>query len=475
MTYDAVIVVGGISGLATACLLARSGFRVQLLERQATLGGNIQSEAFKGFLMEHGPSSVIAGTAALDHFLGLPGLRDDRCELGPLVQNRYLQKGFDLVPISIGPMGFFRSDYLPLTARLRMLAEPFVPRRAPEQSEESVAQFWGRRFGKTFAERVIDPLAAGIFAGRAEEMSMAAAFPAALELEQRYGSLSRAVLQRMRRGGRMPGRRLFSWRGGIGSLPRAIAGELGPRATTGHAVRRITRRGQGFLVDVGAQGQLSTRSVILATQPHVSAALLENLDNQAASAAGEICAPPLAVVFLGYAHDAVAHPLDGLGYLVPSEEKSAPSGVLFCSSMYPERAPDGYVSLTAYLGGARAPNLTLQPASELIDISCREVKALLGTEGPPVLVRARQWPLGLPQYELGHGSRLKKVDTVKDRQPGIFLVGNYFRGPGIAACLTRAEEVAEDAGNFLSESCTHSIPVYNDEKAIAFRQAEMTR
>ena len=441
MTVDVAVIGGGVSGLATAYELMTKGHRVVVLERQVRAGGNAISERIGGFLMEHGPSSVNAASAeagALARSLGLDG---SRCELGPGVRYRYLVGHQALKRISTHPLGLLTSNYLSPRARLRLLMEPLVPPKRGG-AEETVAKFWSRRFGAEFAERVVDPLVGGLLAGKAGELSMKAAFPAPLEMERRFGSISRGVLSRRRAGARMPGRRLYSWREGIATLPRALATQLGPAVRTGVVVRRLRPLPRGFRIELGAAGTIEARVVVVATQPHVAAALLDGVDSSAVEAAAAIDAPPLAVAFLGYRRRQVDHPLDGLGYLSPSGEKRPLTGALFCSTMFPGRAPGGHVALAGYVGGARMPELAKAPREELIAVVEAEFQELLGVRGDPVIARVHQWPRGLPQYRLGHGWRVKILRELEQRVPGLFVTGNYLVGPSIAACLAQAKETS---------------------------------
>ncbi len=279
---------------------------------------------------------------------------------------------------------------------------------------------------------------------------MPAVFPRLIEMEREHGSITLAMLRRRRAGAKSPARRLYSWRGGIATLPRALARSLGPALRTGVAVRRIRAAPGGFRIETGASGSLTARAIVLATQPHVAAGLLEGLDAPAAEAAGAIPAPPLAVVFLGYRRGQVDHPLDGLGYLTPTGAGRALSGTLFCSTMFPGRAPEGHVALAAYIGGARAPEAALAASGDLIAAARAEFGDLLGARGEPVVARVRQWPRGLPQYRLGHGGQVAALRGLEARQPGLFVTGNYFEGPSLGACVAEASAAAARVGDFLA-------------------------
>ncbi len=319
--------------------------------------------------------------------------------------------------------------------------------------------FCARRFGTEFVDRVIDPMVGGMFAGKATEVSMSATFPRLLDMERRHGSITRAMICSRFRGEGMPARRLFSWRNGMASLPRALATRLGSAVRSGIAVRRILPQADGFRVDAGAAGAFEAKTVVIATQPHVAAALLDVIDRTGAGAAAAIEAPPLAVVFLGYHRQQISHPLDGVGYLTPTAERRLLTGALFCSTMFAGRAPEHHVALAGYIGGARAPELARLPANQLVASVRAEFADLIGARGRPVVASVRQWPHGLPQARLGHGNRNNALTSIGRRKPGLFVTGNYLRGVSVAGCLEQAAETAASVDRYLSRHNQIARPV----------------
>jgi protoporphyrinogen/coproporphyrinogen III oxidase len=462
MTVDVAIIGGGISGLATAYDLAGRGLNVVVLERQIHAGGNAVSERIGEFLMEHGPSTVNAQSIAANDITKRLELNGEQCDLGDGVKSRYLVGKGELQGIPVHPLGFLLSNYLGFAGRLRLMMEFAVPRYRKDQ-EETIAEFAGRRFGKEFAEKVIDPLVAGIYAGRADELSVKAGFPKLHGLEQKYGSIALGLVQHHRQGAKnMPSSRLFSFKDGIGSLPKALARALGDRVKTGVTVRRITKSSHGFNIDAGDRGEFSARAIVVATQPHVAADLVEGIDAASASAAGDIEAPPLAVVYLGYNRKDVEHPLDGLGFLAPESEKLSMSGSQFCSTMFPGRAPEDCVSMSGYFGGARAPEIAKLPAADLTEIARSEFKDLVGAKGEPVVSQVRHWPRGLPQYKIGHNDRVKTMLEANGRVPGLFLTGNYISGPSVAACVDQAGKTATSVWCYLDDQLLNELDQHQD-------------
>jgi oxygen-dependent protoporphyrinogen oxidase len=221
---------------------------------------------------------------------------------------------------------------------------------------------------------------------------------------------------------------------------------------TGVAVRRITRGPGGFKVDLGKAGSLHAKTVIIATQAHIVAQLIDDLDPMAAAAAAQITAPPMAVVFFGFPRRNVDHPLNGLGFLTSEKENRNILGAQFCSTMFPGRAPENHIAVSAYVGGARSPDIARLPARDLIDIAGQEFRDLIGAKGDPVVAQVRHWPCGLPQYGAGHKGLVDVLGSTDERQAGLFLTGNYFSGPSVANCLGVALNTASTVHRYLKKT-----------------------
>lgn len=443
MTHRVAVIGGGISGLATAESLLRQGCDVTVFERQVRTGGNAISEVLPGgFLMEHGPTTINASFPGIAEEVDRLGLTAGQVELGSGVRNRFLHDRGRLFGISTNPLGFLMSSYLSPFARLRFLSEIMRPRQT-DASEETVHAFVARRFGREFADKVIEPMCAGIFMGDSEQLSVSAAFPKLIELEQRFGSIMRGVIAAKR--GSEPGRALFSWRQGIATLPNALAALLNTRIHTGVAVTKIIRRARGFDIVTARNGKHQADAVVLAVQPHVAASLLETLDPEGTDALAHIPAPPIGVVFLGYRREQVAHALDGLGYLSTRSAGQVISGAQFNSTMFPGRAPEGNVAISCYVGGARNPDLAGLDDDALTDVVRGELADLIGVRGPPVIRRVRRWPRGLPHATLGQKNRLVTLRATSQRVEGLYLTGNYLDGVSVANCLASGQATAASA------------------------------
>lgn len=454
---EVVVVGAGISGLTAAYLLRASGHDVVVFDQGEVPGGRIRSERIGGFLMEHGASSVVGPAPAAEELIATLDLGGEKILRGAAARKRYLVRGGSARALPLEPLGFFMSGFFTLAGRLRLLMEPFVPACS---ADETLSAFARRRLGQEMLDYVMDPLAAGLYAGNPQQLGVCAAFPQLKQFERRFGSIILGAL-RSRRDGRAaacaPGRRrLFSFREGLGTLPNALAARLAGRVFLGHRVESVQRAAAGrFRVRVrrGSDARwIAADSVVVALPAYAAACVLAALDRSLVDALAGIGHPPLAVVFLGYRASAIAHPLDGLGVLMPAVEKRDVLGILFSSTLYPGRAPPEHVALTALVGGARRPQLARLEPRDLAALADREVRQLLGARTAPALVRVHRWNRSLPQPGVDHAARLDRIAAIESELAGLFLTGNYFSGVSTAACVEQAFATARRACDFLGAS-----------------------
>jgi len=426
----------------------RHGQDVVVLDRRAEPGGRIHTEQRDGFLVEHGPNSMISPAAGAEVLIGSLGLSAQRIEKGDAVRQRYLVRNGKVHPLPLDPVAFFSSSFFSLRGRLRLLAEPFIC-RGPR--DETVAAFVRRRFGRELLDYVFDPLIGGIYAGNPEDLSMLALLPRLKQLEMRYGSVILGVVAKALSGldPRFDPRRrmLFSFREGMATLPRQLARSLGQRLISGIRVEEVRPGPDGrFRILMRDQARTTTmhvNGVVVALPAYAAARVLGSLAPNIEPQLATIEHPPLAVVALGYRRPQVAHPLDGLGVLTPTIERRNILGVLFSSTLFAHRAPSNKVLLTAYVGGARQPELAQLPRDELISLVRREASDLLGAHGDPVFDSVRYWRYGLPQPDLGHSTRLEALRELEEEYPGLAVTGNYVGGVSTSACIDAAVAAAQ--------------------------------
>lgn len=440
-----IIIGGGISGGAALHRIASAGKDVLLLERNDRPGGVMVSERNDaGALIERGPNSIQSGNESLERLLEELNLTDRIVEADAAAANRYVLRGGRMISVPMNPRSLIETPLLSGRAKLRLLRERFVKPIAADR-EESVAEFIRRRLGREPLDYGVNPFVSGIYAGRPEDLSLRHAFPMLYQMEQQYGSLIGGAIRRAkerRRAGATasarPRRRMFSFREGIAVLPNAIAERWKENVRTGAEVLRVERAGEGWRVTARTEGEdraFGCRNLVIATNAHAAASLLEGTDPSIARALRRIDYPPIAVVTLLYDRSAVRHPLDGFGLLCPEVEKRQVLGVIFSSTIFPSRAPQNTVLLTVFIGGARMPELALLPLEEIARIARGELAELLGAQGEPRTCDVAVWRNAIPQYNLGYGEILAAIAATEERFPGLHLLGNYRGGISVPDCV----------------------------------------
>ena len=310
------IIGGGISGLSAAYALQRERDRgadleYTLYEASQRLGGVLVTERIDECLVEAGPDSFLSEKSWGLDFCRELGLGDQLIGSNDAERKTYILVKDRLVPIPDGLMFMVPTRVLPIVftplfswgAKLHMVQEYFHrPSANLNQRDETVAEMVERHFGPEMVERLADPLLAGVYGGAAAELSAAAVLPRFVEMEKRYGSLSRAMLAARRQraqaaannNGAVPNvpRPLFtSLRDGMQQLVDAIVPRLAPGAArTGCGIRELTcgTAGPSWRV-VPPQGPAADfDGIILAVPAHVSAQLLASAGSQLSAELAQI-------------------------------------------------------------------------------------------------------------------------------------------------------------------------------------------
>jgi len=441
---ETLVVGGGISGLVCAYALQKSGVEVLLMEASARPGGVIHSVRRDGYLLELGPQSF-SGTSELKGLcveLGIAG----QLVTAPPRAPRYVLLDGKLQAVPMSPLAFFTSSLINGSAKWALVRD-VVGRSAPPKSDESVAAFVRRKLSDQLLERLVGPFVSGVYAGDPEKLSIRSAFPQVYEAEKASGSIVRGMLRlaREKKGSRERAT-LNAFREGNETLVRILANQLGRRLLTKTAAANLYRQNDGsFYISLegSSNDPVSAKNVIFATPTDVTGKLLAQIDPSFEPLLTTVEYPAVAVVSLGYAKKDVGHSLEGFGFLVPRSAGLRILGTVWNSSLFPDRAPEGHVHLTTFVGGATDPNAARLSSAELSGLVHREIVPLLAIKSDPTFCNVAIWPRALPQYNLGHGDRLASINKNLARFPGLFLAGNYLRGPAIGACVEQALRVAE--------------------------------
>lgn len=483
-----IVIGGGITGLTACYRLAQQAqasdlpLDVVLLEASDRLGGVIATrhevcpgpQSGDGLLLEEGPDCFLTtkpwGVELCDE-LGLSAEL-----IGTTTEHRqsFIVRHGRLVPV---PQGFYlmapgalwpfvTTAAFSWSGKLRMALDLVLPRRVSEV-DESLAAFVTRRLGREALERMAQPMIGGIYTADPRHLSMRATMPQFLEMERRHRSLILALRQRQRQAsaqqpGACPGPRsgvsgarygLFaSFRHGMQTLVDALADRL-PAGTVRLqtpvcSVRRAPPRLLGeakegcWIISSQHGPDLEADALCLALTAPQAARLLTDLDPELATGLHDIPYTSSAIVTLACNRADIAHPLNGMGFVVPAVEQRNLIACSFSSVKFAGRAPAGKVLLRAFVGGALQQEQALWPDAKLQDAVYDDLRQLLGLTGKPVLCHVSRHASAMPQYHVGHLTRVERLEAAVCRWPGLALAGNAWHGVGVPDCIRSGDEAA---------------------------------
>lgn len=445
-----IIIVGaGISGLslAYAILEKNPSEEITIFEADKRPGGKIWTDKIDGFLCESGVNGFLNNrpkTIELSQKLSLsPLISSDLARKRYVFSNKKLQ----LLPESA--VAFFTSNLLSPVGRLRIIYEFFASKGTKD--EESLADFAKRRLGKEAYEKLIDPMASGVFAGNPETMSLRSCFPRIHNLEQKYGSLIKGMLslnKEAKKTGRAkvgagPGGVLTSFSEGMEMLISSLSNFLGDRIKVNSKVVAVEKRHKKYAVCLSDGSIVESEILIIASPVDSTVEMLKKLDKTLASIIEEIPYPYLSVVCFGYKKEKINKKLDGFGFLIPYKESRKILGTLWDSSIFPNRAPEDYVLLRTMVGGARMEELALQTDSKLKDMVIKEIKETMGIGVLPDFVKIYRHERSIPQYNIGHSKRLKAIEEMLLKHNDLYLTGNAYYGISVNDCIENSYKLAE--------------------------------
>lgn len=439
MSGRVVVVGAGAAGMAAAWRLSQAGVDVRVLEAADRVGGCIGTVELNGHRFERGPTTVLESSDALAELIGEVGLGGEVVYGNPEAKRRLIWYRGAVHPLPMSPPALVKSELLSPRAKLRLLAEPL--QRAPRApGRETLQEFLTRRIGREAVDALVDPFVTGVFAGRPDQLGVDA-FPMLAELEREHGGLVVGMVRRMiaaRRGGQpRPGRRLMSLRGGLARLPEAIAKVLGERLSLGWRATRLERTAEGWTVH-GAGGESEdAATLVLATPAWVTGELLGPLDDAAPRVSSAIPQPHVARVGLGYEGSQIRDPINAFGLLRQSGSPlgrpglEAMLGVLFSSTIFDDRAPEGAATLSVILGGAHYPESVDMSDDALVGVAREALELLIGASGEPRATLVSRWTRGIPQYLPGHAERIAELRARVRALGRLHLAGNYLDGVSV--------------------------------------------
>ena len=471
---------------------------VTLLEASDRIGGVIRTTHRDGFVIEHGPDAFISTKPWAKALCEELGITDECIGTNSAMRRSFVVQKRKLHPVPEGfymmapgaLLPFLKSPIFSWRGKLRMGLEPLMP-RSGGTADESVADFVRRRLGTEAFERMAQPMIGGIYTSDAEHLSLKATFPRFLEMERAHGSIIKALLAQKRQakaasGTSGPRYSLFlSFASGMqtlvdklqqahltvarepvphesqqphltvarGPVPResqqphpTVARGPVPREHSPKAYLHLNTRaetlqqrksGTGWQVSL-ANGEILEAELLCVALPAPQAGTLcENVSPALAKKLQAIPYASSATVNFAFRREAVAHPLNGMGFVVPAAERLSLIGCSFSSVKFENRAPAAHVLLRAFVRKEQESS-----ESSLTAAALRDIAHLLGIKKEPIFSLVSQHTQAMAQYLVGHQERISEIETLANRLPGFALAGNAYHGIGIPDCIHSGEQAA---------------------------------
>lgn len=435
---DTLVVGAGIAGLAHAFWRRHAGQRVLVAETSARAGGVIETVHKDGYRFEWAATSVRSNAthvgALLEALDDAPTLHDADAAG---VQLLLMKNGLHRMPRSPGAL--MRCSMLSLGQRLRVMAEPFIPRRRLGRAHhaETLANFITRRFGRGITESFLRPFTSGIYGAAPERLGAADAFPTLTAMEQRHGSVLKGLIKgakaaRSKDGGK-PGIRLFD--GGMQRFPQALADALGDDVWFDTTVTSLTPGGpeRPAIATLADGREVAAREIVLAMPTRAQAALLRPHASAVADQLEAVPYVPIAVAAVGFRRaDGPTLP-DAFGFLRGRGGAARILGATFSSKLSPDVAPAGCELITVYFGGSEDPEFVSATESTIRSEILRDLGTALGGRIRPALFEIARHPRAIPLFAPGHRGRMA---ALQGRLAGmrIRLSGAHITGVAVDQC-----------------------------------------
>lgn len=451
--YDSIIVGAGISGLSAASFLKMAGKSVLVLERGAQVAGTMSTIREEGFLADFGPNTILHTTPKIDDLVAYAGMGSHFLHASPVSKNRFVYKDGHIHALPMGPLAFLTTPLFSARAKGRLLKEPFIKGSVPG---ESIRDFAIRRLGQEFFDYAIDPFVSGVNAGDPARLSVQYAFKKIYKLEEQYGGLIRGAIKgapERKARQKLTGERaktrstILNFKNGISSFPLALARRLGEGLVLGAEVTGIKGKPGVWAVTYNCGKSecvtVEARSLIFSVPAQELAHLMALAAGKDYSTLAQMPYAPVVQVFLGYEEHQVGHPLNGFGLLIPQKEQRHSLGMLFSSSLFPGRAPEGHVSLTCFLGGMQHQDLVNKSDDVIYKLCQEDLGYILDARGGPVFARMRRWQKAIPQYELDYEKYLRPMEAFERENAGCYISSNVMGGISVGDCIIQSWNTAQ--------------------------------
>lgn len=431
-----VIIGAGISGLTLAYELEKAKKPYILLESSSRTGGYINSLKIDDYLLEVGPNSILIDKAFED-FLEELNLSTSIEDAASVNKKRFIYKNARVQQVPSGPLSLLFSSFFSGQTKKTILKELFNTSKSIEN--ESVYDFFTRRFSKEFTQYTIDPFATGVYAGDIKQLLIEQTFPQLLALEKEFGSIIKGVFKK----GFGARRRTATFNGGLQTLTNVLAKTLSTISLQTKALS-VSRSASGLRVTIQKSGFeteiLTAHHLVFCGTAYHAAELLNEHFPVSSSKLKQVQYAPIKAVYAAFKRKDVGHSMAGFGCLYPSVEPSFLAGTIWNSSIFKNRCPEDEVLTTSFIGGMHHPEYTRLSDEEIKDRAVNQLKKDLTITGEPTFVYVTGWEKAIPQYDIYLKEARKEIQTLAGNH--IHISSNWTNSISLGECIQSARNLA---------------------------------
>ena len=442
--HEIVVIGAGLTGLSTAFHLHRQGRDVVILEKADRVGGQIHTYHENGFTFESGPNT---GVVSFPEVAELFQMLEGSCQLEIARESskrRLIWKGDRFHELPCSPVSAITTPLFRLSDKFRILGEPW--RKKGTDPDEPVGALAARRLGKSFYEYAVDPFVSGVYAGDPMKLTTRYALPKLYNLEANYGSFIRGAIAKAKEPktdrDRLATKKVFSAVGGLQRLVEALSKDLRIITSANNLKVMPTTDGQWSCTYNGTE-EIVCRKVVTTVGAYALPALLPFIPEVQMQKMSNLFYAPIIQVILGVKN---ARGLDfpAFGGLVPSKEQKRVLGILFPSSCFEQRCPEGGALYSYFIGGARHTDYLQKSDDEIREITLEAFHSMLKypADMQPDLLRIFRHEHAIPQYWSDSGERFATIETLQQQYPGLILAGNMRDGIGMGNRIHQGATIA---------------------------------
>ena len=442
--HEIVVIGAGLTGLSTAFHLHRQGRDVVILEKADRVGGQIHTYHENGFTFESGPNT---GVVSFPEVAELFQLLEGSCQLEIARESskrRLIWKGNRFHELPSSPVSAITTPLFRLSDKFRILGEPW--RKKGTDPDEPVGALAARRLGKSFYEYAVDPFVSGVYAGDPMKLTTRYALPKLYNLEANYGSFIRGAIAKAKEPktdrDRLATKKVFSAVGGLQRLVEALSKDLRIITSANNLKVMPTADGQWSCTYNGTE-EIVSRKVVTTVGAYALPALLPFIPEAPMQKMSNLFYAPIIQVILGVKN---ARGLDfpAFGGLVPSKEQKRVLGILFPSSCFEQRCPEGGALYSYFIGGARHTDYLQKSDDEIREITLEAFHSMLKypADMQPDLLRIFRHEHAIPQYWSDSGERFATIEALQQQYPGLILAGNMRDGIGMGNRIHQGATIA---------------------------------